>query len=84
MNSESRDISQKNILKYNNPLSSKTSSSGTITKVSNKEKSDNNSQQDDDVDSYSSSQKENSHKNYPSFFDEDFNDEMKCINCNIF
>ena len=65
LNSESRDISQKNILKYNNPLSSKTSSSGTITKVSNKEKSDNNSQQDDDVDSYSSSQKENSHKNYP-------------------
>jgi hypothetical protein len=64
LNPESREISQNNILKYNNALSSKTSSSGTLTKVSNKEKSDNNSQQDDDMDSFSSSQKENNNKKY--------------------
>ena len=64
LNSESRDIYQKNFLKNNKALSSKTSSSGTLTKVSNKEKSDN-SQQDDDVDSFSSSQKENNSKKYP-------------------
>ena len=36
------------------------------------------------IQSYKKEMKKNSHKNYPSFFDEDFNDEMKCINCNIF
>ena len=69
LNPESRDISQKNILNYNKALSSKTSSSGTITKVdqiSNKEKSENCSQDDDDIDSYSysSTHKENSKKKY--------------------
>ena len=68
LNPESRDISQKNILNYNKALSSKTSSSGTITKVdqiSNKEKSENCSP-DDDIDSYSysSTHKENSKKKY--------------------
>ena len=36
------------------------------------------------IQSYKKEMKKNSHKNYPIFFDEDFNDEMKCINCNIF
>ena len=80
LNSESREISQNNILKYNNALSSKTSSSGTLTKVSNKEKSDNNSQQDDDMDSFSSSQKENNNKKYPK---KNINNDTNCyINSN--
>ena len=65
INPESRDMSQKNIINYNNALSPKTSSSGTIAKldqISNKEKSDNNSHEEEDLDSYSSTQKEDSNK----------------------
>ena len=65
LNPESRDISQKYILNYNNAISSKTSSSGALSKldqISNKEKSDNCSHEEDDLDSYSSTQKENSSK----------------------
>ena len=67
INSESRDISQKYILNYNNAISSKTSSSGTLSKldqISNKEKSDNLSHEEEDLDSYSSTQKENSSKKH--------------------
>ena len=65
----SEDTNEKTSNKNLNPkaLSSKTSSSGTISKVdqiSNKEKSDNFTPDDDDVDSYSSSQKETSKKKY--------------------
>ena len=64
LNPESSDMSQKNI-NYN-ILSSKTTSSGTITKIDQiSKKSDNYSHEDDDdVDSYSSNQKETSNKKY--------------------
>ena len=64
LNPESSDMSQKNI-NYN-ILSSKTTSSGTITKIDQiSKKSDNYSHEDDDdADSYSSNQKETSNKKY--------------------
>ena len=64
LNPESSDMSQKN-MNYN-ILSSKTTSSGTITKIDQiSKKSDNYSHEDDDdVDSYSSNQKETSNKKY--------------------
>jgi len=36
------------------------------------------------IQSYKKEMRKNQYKNYPSIFDEDFNDEMKCIECNIF
>ena len=61
LNNES-DLSQKNIYNNNNfPLSNETSSSGTLSKLeqlSNKEKSDNLSHEEDIIDSYSSTNKE--------------------------
>ena len=61
LNNES-DLSQKNIFNNNNfPLSNETSSSGTLSKLeqlSNKERSDNLSHEEDNIDSYSSANKE--------------------------
>ena len=63
-NLNNEDLNQKNILNYN-IKSSQTSSSGTITKLDqNSKKSDNYSHEDDDLDSYSSSQKENAKKKF--------------------
>ena len=63
-NLNNEDLSQKNVLNYN-IKSSKSSSSGTITKLDqNSKKSDNYSHEDDDLDSYSSSQKESANKKY--------------------
>ena len=36
------------------------------------------------IQSYKKEMRKNYYKNYPNIFDEDFNDDMKCINCNIF
>ena len=36
------------------------------------------------IQSYKKEIRKNYIRNNPNFFDEDFNDEMKCINCNIF
>jgi serine/threonine protein phosphatase PrpC len=62
LNNESRNLSQKNMINYNNGfLSNETSSSGALTKLdqfSNKEKSDNLSHEEEDIESYSSNNKE--------------------------
>ena len=36
------------------------------------------------IQSYKKEMRKNLYKNYQNFLDEDFNDEMKCVECNIF
>ena len=90
LNNES-DLSQKNTFNNNNfPLSNETSSSGTLSKLeqlSNKEKSDNLSHEEDNIDSYSSTNKEKNNKaNYPQNkeFKKNFAIEYETIKENYF
>ena len=90
LNNES-DLSQKNTYNNNNfPLSNETSSSGTLSKLeqlSNKEKSDNLSHEEDNIDSYSSTNKEKNNKtNYPQNkdFKKNFAIEYETIKENYF
>ena len=90
LNNES-DLSQKNTFNNNNfPLSNETSSSGTLSKLeqlSNKEKSDNLSHEEDIIDSYSSTNKEKNNKtNYPQNkdFKKNFAIEYETIKENYF